>query len=75
MNLMKTTELKPGMFAALVMDLPNCGGFEVMWQGTIDRVEAWDMWGTPSETHHTIYTTDYKTHTVHNSHNWLVREQ
>jgi hypothetical protein len=80
MKAVKTNELEPGMFAAHVMDLPNCGGIQVARQGTIERIEATDMWGTVSEIQQTIWFKpvggdDWSTVviTVHNSHNWLVR--
>lgn len=80
MKAVRTNELEAGMYAALMMDLPNCKGVEVHMQGQIDRVEACDMWGVPSDTHTTVYIRlrgadkyDVKVRTVNNSHLWLVR--
>lgn len=73
MKSVKTSELKAGDWAAHVLDLPNCGGIQVSKQGQIERVEACDMWGTPSETHTSLWMLDTVI-TVHNSHTWLVRE-
>lgn len=76
----QTPELKAGDFAAHVIDLPNCGGIQVSRQGTIEKIEAADMYGSPSYTQHLIYLRpvggdEYSTMviTVHNSHTWLVR--
>lgn len=80
MKAVRTNELEAGMFAALMMDLPNCKGIEVQNQGEIVEVKHTDMWGVASETHTTVYIKergaadwDVKVHTVHNSHLWLVR--
>jgi hypothetical protein len=80
MNSVKTNELKSGDWAAHVMDLPNCGGIQISDQGQIEKVEYCDMWGTPSETHTTVYlkpagADQWSTEvlTVHNSHTWIVR--
>lgn len=82
MKAVRTSELKAGDYAALMMDLPNCSGIEVMKQGEIERVEPTDMWGTPSEILTTVYMRDrgaadkydVKVRTVNNSHMWLVRD-
>lgn len=80
MNAVKTNELVAGQWAAHMSDLPNCGGIQVAMQGEIIAVKHTDMWGTPSETHTTVYIReagasvwDEKVATVHNSHTWLVR--
>ena len=80
MKLVKSTDLEIGSHVAMVIDAPNIRGFELWHQGTIEKLEACDMWGTPSETHTTLYIKlkgnwEYETATVHNSHNWLVREE
>jgi hypothetical protein len=80
MNSVKTNELKAGDWAAHMMDLPNCGGIQIADQGQIEKVEHCDMWGTPSETHTTVYLKpaggdkwSTEVLTVHNSHTWIVR--
>lgn len=80
MKAVRTDELKAGDFAALIMDMPNVKGIEVMRQGTIEKIEPADMYGTYSETLQLIYFKprggdDWSTQviTVNNSHLWLVR--
>lgn len=80
MKAVKTNELVAGDYAAHAMDLPNCGGIQITRHGVIERIEAQDMWGSPSETQSLIWFRpsggdEWSTVviTVHNSHTWLVR--
>lgn len=74
MELKKTTELEAGDDVALVIYLPNCGGFNFNGaKGIVSKTIPTDMWGVPSEHLTTIFFSDYTVHTVNNSHSWLVR--
>jgi hypothetical protein len=81
MKAVRTNELEAGMFAALVMDTPNAGGVQVTRQGIIEKIEAADMYGVPSEHLQLIHFRkqgstnpwDIEVITVNNSHLWLVR--
>lgn len=81
MKVLRTNELEAGMFAALVMDTPNAGGIHVVRQGTIEKIEAADSYGVPSEHLQLIHFRpkggnmwSTQVITVNNSHMWLVRE-
>lgn len=81
MESLRTNQLKAGMFAALVMDTPNAGGIHIVRQGTIEKIQAADMYGSPSEILSLIHIRpkggdmwSTQVITVNNSHMWLVRE-
>jgi hypothetical protein len=73
MKAVKTPELVTGNWAALVHDMPNCGGIQVTRQGLITKIEPVDIWGTPDGYVHSVWMND-NVYVVHNSHTWLVRE-